>query len=110
MREEMMEKGRVLVSQAEHASFKHALRLVFIATDRAERLRKSTPSPAINNSPPVAVHKMFILSNNSILHCKKTQSNMLAKRKINPKEDGGNDCLKLSCWISSAKAVKWGHS
>lgn len=65
----MMEKGRVLVSQAEHASFKHTLRL--IASDRAERLRKSTPSLLINNSPPVAVHKMFILSNNSILHCKK---------------------------------------
>lgn len=94
MREEMMEKGRVLVSQEERASFKHTLRLMFIATDRAERFRKSTPSPPINNSPPAAVHKMFILSNNSILHCKKPQNNMLGKRKINPKEDGGNDCLE----------------
>lgn len=67
----MMEKDKVLVSQAKHASFKHALRLILIAIDRAERLRKSTPSVPINNSPPVAVHKMFILSNNSILHCKK---------------------------------------
>lgn len=93
----MMEKGRVFVSQAEHASFKHALRSILIAADRAERLRKSTPSLPINNSPLVAVHKMFILSNNSILHSKKKQqTNMLAKRKINPKEDGEVIAWKLS--------------
>lgn len=93
MREDMMKKGRGLVTQTEHASFKHTLRLIIIATDRAERLRKSTPSLPINNLPPV--HEMFILGNNSTLHCKKTP-NMLAKRKINSKEDGEIIAWKLS--------------
>lgn len=46
------------------ACFKHTPRWVFIAADGAERLRKSIPSPPINNSALVAVHKMLILSHN----------------------------------------------
>lgn len=103
----MTEKGRVFVSQAEHASFKHALRSILIAADRAERLRKSTPSLPINNSPLVAVHKMFILSNNSILHSKKNQPNKYASQEKNqPKGGWRSNCLEAVI----TKAIQWSHS